>query len=55
MLHQLHYDGHITGRSDVSFNCALSQYGKLGVVYRQHTGKGEELYEQTVKVLDGEC
>jgi hypothetical protein len=56
MLHQLHYDG--TSQEGVMFHLigALSQYGKLGVVCIGSTPeRARNFYEQTVKVLDGEC
>ncbi len=56
MLHQLHYDG--TSQEGVMFHLigALSQYGKLGVVCIGSTPeRAKNFYEQTVKVLDGEC
>jgi len=56
MLHHLHYDG--TSQEGVMFHLigALSQYGKLGVVCIGSTPeRARNFYEQTVKVLDGEC
>jgi hypothetical protein len=56
MLHQLHYDG--TSQEGVMFHLigALSQFGKLGVVCIGSTPeRARNFYEQTVKVLDGEC
>lgn len=56
MLHHLHYDG--TSQEGVMFHLigALSQYGKLGVVCIGSTPeRAKNFYEQTVKVLDGEC
>lgn len=56
MMHQLHYDG--TSQEGVMFHLigALSQYGKLGVVCIGSTPeRAKNFYEQTVKVLDGEC
>jgi len=56
MLHNLHYDG--TSQEGVMFHLigALSQYGKLGVVCIGSTPeRANNFYEQTVKVLDGEC
>jgi hypothetical protein len=56
MLHNLHYDG--TSQEGVMFHLigALSQYGKLGVVCIGSTpARAKNFYEQTVKVLDGEC
>ncbi len=56
MLHQLHYDG--TSQEGVMFHLigALSQFGKLGVVCIGSTpARARNFYEQTVKVLDGEC
>ncbi len=56
MLHQLHYDG--TSQEGVMFHLigALSQYGKLGVVCIGSTPeRAKNFYEQTIKVLDGEC
>lgn len=56
MLHNLHYDG--TSQEGVIFHLigALSQYGKLGVVCIGSTPeRARNFYEQTVKVLDGEC
>jgi hypothetical protein len=56
MLHNLHYDG--TSQEGVMFHLigALSQYGKLGVVCIGSTPeRAKNFYEQTVKVLDGEC
>ncbi len=56
MLHQLHYDG--TSQEGVMFHLigALSEYGKLGVVCIGSTPeRARNFYEQTVKVLDGEC
>lgn len=56
MLHQLHYDG--STQEGVMFHLigALSQYGKLGVVCIGSTPeRARNFYEQTVKVLDGEC
>jgi hypothetical protein len=56
MLHQLHYDG--TSQEGVMFHLigALSQFGKLGVVCIGSTPeRAKNFYEQTVKVLDGEC
>ena len=56
MLHNLHYDG--TSMEGVMFHLigALSQYGKLGVVCIGSTPeRARNFYEQTVKVLDGEC
>ncbi len=56
MLHQLHYDG--SSQEGVMFHLigALSQYGKLGVVCIGSTPeRARNFYEQTVKVLDGEC
>jgi PGM1 C-terminal domain/ATP-grasp domain len=56
MLHNLHYDG--TSQEGVIFHLigALSQYGKLGVVCIGSTPeRAKNFYEQTVKVLDGEC
>ncbi len=56
MLHNLHYDG--TSQEGVMFHLigALSQYGKLGVVcIGSSPERAKYFYEQTVKVLDGEC
>ncbi len=56
MMHSLHYDG--TSQEGVMFHLigALSQYGKLGVVCIGSTPeRARNFYEQTVKVLDGEC
>ena len=56
MMNQLHYDG--TSQEGVMFHLigALSQYGKLGVVCIGSTPeRAKNFYEQTVKVLDGEC
>ena len=56
MMHSLHYDG--TSQEGVMFHLigALSQYGKLGVVCIGSTPeRAKNFYEQTVKVLDGEC
>jgi hypothetical protein len=56
MLHNLHYDS--TSQEGVMFHLigALSQYGKLGVVCIGSTPeRAKNFYEQTVKVLDGEC
>jgi hypothetical protein len=56
MLHHLHYDG--TSQEGVMFHLigALSQFGKLGVVCIGSTPeRAKNFYEQTVKVLDGEC
>lgn len=56
MMHNLHYDG--TSQEGVMFHLigALSQYGKLGVVCIGSTPeRAKNFYEQTVKVLDGEC
>jgi len=56
MMHGLHYDG--TSQEGVMFHLigALSQYGKLGVVCIGSTPeRAKNFYEQTVKVLDGEC
>lgn len=56
MMHQLHYDG--TSQEGVMFHLigALSQFGKLGVVCIGSTPeRAKNFYEQTVKVLDGEC
>jgi hypothetical protein len=56
MLHHLHYDG--TSQEGVMFHLigALSQYGKLGVVCIGSTPeRARNFYEQTCKVLDGEC
>jgi hypothetical protein len=56
MLHNLHYDG--TSQEGVMFHLigALSQFGKLGVVCIGSTpDRAKNFYEQTVKVLDGEC
>jgi PGM1 C-terminal domain len=56
MLHGLHYDS--TSQEGVMFHLigALSQYGKLGVVCIGSTPeRAKNFYEQTVKVLDGEC
>lgn len=56
MENQLHYDG--TSQEGVMFHLigALSQYGKLGVVCIGSTPeRAKNFYEQTVKVLDGEC
>lgn len=56
MLHNLHYDS--TSQEGVMFHLigALSQFGKLGVVCIGSTPeRAKNFYEQTVKVLDGEC
>ncbi|HRG82960.1 MAG TPA: peptide ligase PGM1-related protein, partial [Chitinophagaceae bacterium] len=56
MMHSLHYDG--TSQEGVMFHLigALSQFGKLGVVCIGSTPeRAKNFYEQTVKVLDGEC
>ncbi len=56
MLHNIHYDG--TSMEGVMFHLigALSQYGKLGVVCIGSTPeRARNFYDQTVKVLDGEC
>lgn len=56
MLHHLHYDG--TSQEGVMFHLigALSQFGKLGVTCIGSTReRARNFYEQTVKVLDGEC
>ncbi|MEP6700090.1 MAG: peptide ligase PGM1-related protein [Bacteroidota bacterium] len=56
MLHHLHYNG--TSQEGVMFHLigALSQYGKLGVVCIGSTPeRAKNFYEQTVRVLDGEC
>lgn len=56
MLHNLHYDS--TSQEGVMFHLigALSQYGKLGVVCIGSTPeRAKNFYDQTVKVLDGEC
>ena len=56
MMNHLHYDG--TSQEGVMFHLigALSQFGKLGVVCIGSTPeRAKNFYEQTVKVLDGEC
>lgn len=56
MLHNLHYDS--TSQEGVMFHLigALSQFGKLGVVCIGSTPeRAKNFYEQTAKVLDGEC
>lgn len=56
IMNHLHYDG--TSQEGVMFHLigALSQYGKLGVVCIGSTPqRAKNFYEQTVKVLDGEC
>lgn len=56
MLNGLHYDA--TKEEGVMFHLigALSQYGKIGLVCIASTfERAKYFYDQTVKVLDGEC
>jgi len=56
MLHHLHYDN--TKQEGVMFHLigALSQYGKVGLVCIGTTpDRAKYFYEQTVRVLQGEC